>query len=275
MTDDEPLDLLAAFLPEAPQDLELLRVLAARLHQWPLLLKLAGARLRARLERGDDLKGAIGFIERAYDKQGLIAFDPQKVQSRHDAVAATLEATLEEFDKPSRRCLTKLAIFPEDVDILIGVLPVLWQLDETDCENRVTDFDQYSLLERLDLGLGTFRLHDEVRAYLRRQIDGADALSNGETVVLEMAKKDPYIAGRYVERGIAVSVESRERIVAELNEELWSSAEPIKRRYLEEHPDMSWSSQKMMEDAVDDYFGRHVSDLAELLVKIGSARASR
>jgi hypothetical protein len=96
-----------------------------------------------------------------------------------------------------------------------------------------------------------------------------------DTIVLEATKTDPYLAGRCIESGVTVSAEIRERIIDDLNQELDSSVPAIKSQQREQTPQMSWSSQMMMEDAVDDYFGRYVKDLSELLHKIQQARISR
>jgi hypothetical protein len=79
MTPEESVALLVARLPSEykPHDLEPFRHLAARLMDWPLLLKLAAGVIGARLERGEILEGALDYVNRVYDKRGLTAFDPK------------------------------------------------------------------------------------------------------------------------------------------------------------------------------------------------------
>jgi hypothetical protein len=96
-----------------------------------------------------------------------------------------------------------------------------------------------------------------------------------EETIRDLFKSDPYLAGRCVASGIAVSDEIHQRIIQELNQELESSIEPIKRRERQRLEPMSRSSQMRMEDAIDDYFGRHIDDIGELLRRIQVARRAR
>src|SRR5271157_4700080 len=115
MTPEESVALLATRIPEEnrPRDLQPFRHLGVRLMDWPLLLKLAAGVIGARLERGDTLGGALDYATRAYDKRGLTAFDPKDAVKRNDAVAKSIEASLELLDQDERTRLSQLAIFPE------------------------------------------------------------------------------------------------------------------------------------------------------------------
>jgi hypothetical protein len=61
MAPEEAVALLTTRVPSEhrPRDLQPFRHLAARLMEWPLLLRLAASMLRARLERKDTLEGAL------------------------------------------------------------------------------------------------------------------------------------------------------------------------------------------------------------------------
>jgi hypothetical protein len=63
------------------------------------LLKLAADVLRARLERGDTLEGALDYSNRVYERRGLSAFDTKDAVKRNDAVAKSIHATLELLDQ--------------------------------------------------------------------------------------------------------------------------------------------------------------------------------
>ena len=169
MTLEESVALLAARLPSAhkPHDLQSFHHLAARLMDWPLLLKLAASMLRARLERGDTLEGALDYANRVYERRGLSAFDSKDAVKRNDAVAKSIEATLELLDKDERTRLRELAIFPEDSDVPLRMVELLWGLDDIDTQDTAKRLADFSLVD-LDLRAGFVRLHDEIRLHLGR-----------------------------------------------------------------------------------------------------------
>ena len=69
--------------------------LAARLGEWPLLLKLTGSALRERIKLGQPLADAIAYVNKALDRKGLTAFDARAPEDRHQAVAATFGMSLD------------------------------------------------------------------------------------------------------------------------------------------------------------------------------------
>lgn len=159
MTSEEAVSLLAARLDTTPQDLGPFRRLSNRLGEWPLLLRLAGAALRQRIDRGDTLEGALRYVDRALDKRGATAFDRERGGERDAAVASTLAVSLDLLaDADRARCL-QLAIFPEDLAIPVVVLGELWGLDDLDAEDLLSRLHDGSLIE-FDLGSGTVGVHD-------------------------------------------------------------------------------------------------------------------
>ncbi len=163
MTPPEAVAVLAARMGTPPADLQPLRPLAQRLGAWPLLLRLAGAALRQRLDRGDSLEGALRHIDRALDKRGVTAFDRERPVDRHEAVASTLAMSMDLLEPRLRARCADLAIFPEDVAIPAAVLGELWGLDDFDTEDALSRLHDASLLE-FDLGRGTVSVHDVMRA---------------------------------------------------------------------------------------------------------------
>ena len=162
MTSQEAMSLLVARLGSAPADLQPFRKLAHRLGAWPLLLRMAGAALRQRIDRGDSLEGALRYVERALEKRGVTAFDRERSADRHEAVASTLGMSMDLLEPVDRARCTELAIFPEDVAIPSAVLAELWGLDDLDAEDALSRLHDASLLE-FDLGAGDVRIHDVMR----------------------------------------------------------------------------------------------------------------
>ena len=148
--------------------------IAARLGEWPLLLKLVNARLRQRVrEHGQSLDAALTYIHRALDKRGMTAFDIRDTEDRNQAVDVTLGLSLELLHGEEAARYLELAVFPEDVDIPLDTLATYWAqtggLDELDTEDLCERFAGLSLLLRYDLARRTIRLHDVVRDYLLHQ----------------------------------------------------------------------------------------------------------
>ena len=161
----EAIDLLR---PAAPQQaVDALTKLAARLGEWPLLLKLAGAMLKERETLGEKLEEALLWVNRALDRHGVTAFDASDPEARDQAVSMTLNASLGRLRNTDRQLFAELAVFPEDVEIPLATLEVLWDLDTFDVEERCQRFFQGGLLWSLDLTTRRMRLHDVIRAYLR------------------------------------------------------------------------------------------------------------
>lgn len=165
----EAVQMLTARLQPPPQDLAPFRQLAKRLGEWPLLLKLAAAALKQRMERGDTLERALNYVNRALDKRGVTAFDKENPRDRDQAVTSTIEISLALLPPEQRQHCLELAIFPEDIDIPLTTVGNLWGMDEFDTEDLVQRLDNFSLLE-FSLQAGTIRLHDIMCAYLARQV---------------------------------------------------------------------------------------------------------
>ena len=73
-----------------------MRQLAARLGEWPLLLKLVNGALRERVDKlRAPLPDALSDIEKRLDKHGLAAFDATNARARDEAVAKTLGLSLD------------------------------------------------------------------------------------------------------------------------------------------------------------------------------------
>jgi hypothetical protein len=96
MRDSEALELIATGLPAPSTQRRELMSLAARLGEWPLLLKLVNGFLRDRvLKLRQALSPAIAAVNKRLDEKGLIAFDARNETERTNAVALTIGVSLE------------------------------------------------------------------------------------------------------------------------------------------------------------------------------------
>ncbi len=171
MRSGEAKALLCAGLPSTRSESRAVAALARRLGEWALLLKLANGVLRERVANGQPFKDALAYVQKALDKRGLIAFDARNAEGRHDAVATTLNMSIEQLEPGEQARFGELAIFPEDVDIPLETVQKLWGatggLDDFDSEELCASLFDLSLLLDFDLTTRCIRLHDVVRVYLQ------------------------------------------------------------------------------------------------------------
>lgn len=176
--------LLATGLP-AGSDARLdagLAALAARLGHWPVLLKLANRTLQQRVrQQRTPAAAAVDAVEGELARKGVLAFEPRhEVQERDQAVAATIEASLELLDAQERRRCAELAIFPQDVSIPLAQAATLWRLTGGLDAGQASDL----VVTRLaPLGLvdndgtaKTLTVHDVFRHYLATTLPDRAAL---------------------------------------------------------------------------------------------------
>src|SRR5262249_24649443 len=103
------------------------------------------------------------------------AFDTRNSLERHQAIASTIEVSLEPLDAEERQHCVELAIFAEDTDVPLGIVSALWALDDFETEELAQRLDNLSLL-KFSLQTVTIRLHDVIRAYLTTQLSESATL---------------------------------------------------------------------------------------------------
>ena len=174
MHGNEAVALIAAGLPtgEIVTQRRELNALAARLGEWPLLLKLVNGFLRNRVvDHGQALPVAIAGVNRRLNAKGLFAFDAANEADRTKAAARAIGVSSELLDDSDRDRFAELGIFPEDAHIPIGIIERLWSddLDEIGTEDLLTKLYGFSLLLAIDLARRTLQIHDTIRQFLRDQ----------------------------------------------------------------------------------------------------------
>ena len=178
MCQQEAIELLQARLgirhSSAEQE-QTFRTLASRLGEWPLLLRLANGILQERIVNlHEPVPAALDFLEKLFNKYGVVAFDAKNAQERWQAVERTLQVSLEQLNVQEMARYEELAIFPEDVDIPLITVQRLWQAignwDELDTDALCQRLSSLSLLLSYDLTKRRIRLHDVVRNYLQVKV---------------------------------------------------------------------------------------------------------
>jgi WD40 repeat protein len=178
MQQAEATALLAADLKQIDlQDRTLrreLRELASRLGEWPLLLRLVNSALRNGIENeNQSAHDAVVWINQALTRRGLTYFDAHNSDARDQAVERTIGVSLDLLSPEDRERYGELAIFPEDVEIPLVTLEILWTrtggLDDFGTRELCSRLNRFSLLWSYDANQQRIRLHDVVRKFLIEQ----------------------------------------------------------------------------------------------------------
>jgi WD40 repeat protein len=158
-------------LDPATRERASMQKLAARLGEWAVLLKIVNSFLRDRVNANEPLSAALNDFTEQLDDEGLFTFDPRDGADRARALARTINLSLELLSESERERFSELAIFPEDIEIPVGVGARLWAAKGAVKEYRtkalLSRLFDLSLLLDLDFGQGFFRLHDTTRHFLR------------------------------------------------------------------------------------------------------------
>ncbi|HSS52488.1 MAG TPA: TIR domain-containing protein [Thermoanaerobaculia bacterium] len=141
--------------------------LAARLGEWPLLLKLVNRQLREMVEEdGLALADALAEIWQALEAEGFSAFNRDDPEDRHAAADLALGVSLARLSSAEQERFLRLAVFPEDADVPLAVLEGFWGSGRFETQRLCRRLHDLSLLLRFDRKEGTVRLHDVFRQIL-------------------------------------------------------------------------------------------------------------
>jgi WD40 repeat protein len=144
--------------------------------RWPVLLNLINGVLQHRVQHGQPTGQAAEEVWQRLAAEGPAALDPARPADRSRAVAATVQASLAWLTPADRERYLDLAIFPEDVEVPLEVLALLWPDSQVEalCEELaglglVADY-------RLDPLGALLVVHDVLRAFLRSRRRGQDRM---------------------------------------------------------------------------------------------------
>jgi WD40 repeat protein len=159
--------------------------------RWPVLLNLINGALRHRVAHGEPPDRAATDVLELLARQGPAALDAARPTDRARAITATIDASLRLLDSGDLERYLDLAIFPEDVDIPISILELMWpgcQIN-TLCEELVN----LGLIAdyRLDQPGPRVVLHDVIRVYLRARRGHEDLCRAHSRLVLAARKRLP------------------------------------------------------------------------------------
>jgi hypothetical protein len=187
--------LIATNLPVAlePRAAGRLARLAKRLGNWAQMLAIANGWLRVRVEKHERLADAIARFERRLAKDGPFVFDPKDETQRNRAIRLCIAASVEDLDAAEAIRFGELAILPEDEDVPLSVIEALWAetggVDEDGTDDLIRRLDALSLLQSLNLGARTLRLHDNIIWYLRDKIGAEGCRAAHAAMVLAIGAR--------------------------------------------------------------------------------------
>ncbi|WP_162907301.1 NB-ARC domain-containing protein [Allorhizocola rhizosphaerae] len=186
MTSEQARQLIGTGLSDLPA--EPTAELAELAGHWPILLNLVNGALRRRAVHGQPPDEAAREVIRQLKSDGPGAFDPTRAADRSQAVEVTVGASMALLHPDDQQRYIDLGIFPEDVDIPLDILELLWPGRRVGalCEELValglaSDY-------RLDWPGARLVMHDVVRAYLHvRGRSGTRVEAHGR--LIDMAAK--------------------------------------------------------------------------------------
>jgi WD40 repeat protein len=135
-------------------------------HHWPVLLNAINGGLHRRIERGQRVDEAARAVLDHLATAGPTALDRTRPVDR-TGVGPTVEASVGLLDPADQQRWAELVIFPEDADIPLDVLALLWP--ERSVPDLCDDLVALGLVAdyRLDAPGPRLVLHDLIREYLR------------------------------------------------------------------------------------------------------------
>ncbi|MEU3454694.1 NB-ARC domain-containing protein [Micromonospora sp. NPDC006766] len=164
MSLEQACTLVTDGVPGVPD--ELVGRLATLAGRWPVLLNLVNGVLRQRVTRGQPPAAAAYDLIEQLVRDGPTAFDPAQPADRSRAVSATVAASLHMLTPQDQQRYFDLGIFPEDVEIPVSMLEILW--GGTRVHGLCEELAGLGLLAdyRLDEPAARILLHDVMRAFL-------------------------------------------------------------------------------------------------------------
>lgn len=170
MLPGEARDLLLYNVPP-PASAEAADRLLTMTGRWPLLLGLINGVLERLVQQENSTEDALAEVELRLRAAGPLAFDPERPETRQDAIDTTLRAGLDFLSASDRERYEELTVFPADGPIPLAVLHRWWGatggLDDARVRWLCALLADQSLVLRYQLNPPQIHLHDVVLASLR------------------------------------------------------------------------------------------------------------
>lgn len=198
-TVDEAFELISFGLPSVDKYDEkyALKELSKKLYGWAQLIAIANRWLIKKCQIDMGVVDAVDLFDRSLDKKGYKNFDHKEELDRDKSLCACIDVSIDFLDDACKDRFYELSIFPEDEDIPVGIVFMLWNktgdLDEDDCIGLCEYFYDSSLFESFSFERQSFRIHDNILKYLRDKISGVRRSQINE--ILINAIRDKFSGG--------------------------------------------------------------------------------
>lgn len=159
--------------------------------RWPLLLALLNGAMRHAVRDGEVLGDVARELAAQLAEGGPTTLDLSGEQDRDRAVRRTIEASLGRLRASDQQRYFELGIFPEDVDIPRVARRALWQatggLSPAAADRLCADLAELSLVQAYRRDIGSLRLHDVLRSFLRAEAESG-RLAEWNAVLLDAVR---------------------------------------------------------------------------------------
>ncbi|MEI7825500.1 MAG: TIR domain-containing protein, partial [Chlorobiaceae bacterium] len=171
-----------------------LRDITKKVGYWAQMLAIANRWVWERtIGAGYTVTEALDKFSEQLTRKGLTSFDPDSENERDRAVRICIEASIEDLQAEKLQRFQELAIFPEDEEIPVELVQILWYETGQYCS---IDSDEYcqklynrSLLLNYSGIEKSIKLHDNMLFYLREKVGSNKLCALQETFVLALSRR--------------------------------------------------------------------------------------
>ena len=163
--------LLLAGLPTLPASIA--EGLLARTGGWPLLIAIVNGALFRRIRNGNNPSATADELLQRLVDDGPTALDVASRTGREQAVAVTVQRSLDLLSDAEQLRYLLLGILPEDIDLPFDAIALLWGLPTTEVRRQCEELAELSLVTGHRPDKGVVRLHDVLRDYAQHRLGAA------------------------------------------------------------------------------------------------------
>ncbi|RSM77832.1 hypothetical protein DL991_18695 [Amycolatopsis sp. WAC 01375] len=156
---------------------------------WALLLSLVNSAICRAIDDGTTPEAAAELIADQLGVDGPDSLDLDSADRRDQAVQATVEASLRRLGNTDRGRFLELGIFPEDMDIPLEVVHLLWSASGLSAAEARRLGRRLADLSLITLAREGLRLHDVLRTYVRHTL-GTDRLAEVNATLVDALRAE-------------------------------------------------------------------------------------
>ena len=210
----EAVQMLLAGIDPTPDNIAGFSKLAQRLGKWALMLEITNGMLREALEMGDDLFGAMAFVNEVLDEEGIYGIERDSKEERSKSAEGVLSASFRQLEANEQQQLLELAIFLDDSDIPLTSIGALWSMGLTRVRQQIQRYARLSFV-KFDAKKQIIRIHDVVREVLETKLKAVTLLAEIHLKLIDGYNDLMQLPDNYGWRNIAyhlIEAQQRDRL---------------------------------------------------------------